>query len=97
MVDIKRLRQHLNILNEELKETQLLLESLNASYQQAMLEHGGNANGILEYIHLAGKQECAIKNRIECIEGAISKFSKAVEDTRLAVSSAEEIIRHLKI
>lgn len=88
-VDIKFLRQHLTILQDELKETDIILEILMAMYQTAK-----ESEIFFHQIQFIKKERDNILERMQILENSIEKFTKL--DINIG-NNLEEAIEQLKV
>lgn len=87
-VDIKFLKQHLIILQEELKETNIILEILMAMYKTSE-----EVDFFLRQIQFIKNERNNILERIQILEKSIEKFTKL--DFNIG-NNLEEAIEQLK-
>jgi len=69
-VDTKRIDAHLSILQNELKETTILIEMLKNVYQMAE-----NKELVYRQLQYVKKEKECIQRRIEFLKNAINKFT----------------------
>lgn len=86
-VNIKRIENHLSILQNELKETNIIIELLTNIYQ--MVE---NPNTILHQLQFMEMEKACIQRKIHVLENSIDKFSKLKININNGLNGAIEVL-----
>ena len=92
-VDIKKLVNHISILEEEKKETDALIECLQSWRNEAMLTGTMELSFFDKQISIVRKQREKIYRRIELVNYMANKFGALVSETSDDLSEISKILQ----
>ena len=90
-VDIKRIRNHISILQEEQKESQALVECLTMWHKQAVLDGVSDIGLIEKHLHIACNQVTNVQQRIVLLESIADEFASVKNVTAKLLEDAKNV------
>lgn len=90
-VDIKKIGDHLSILQNELRETTIIIEILKTLYQTT-----DNPNVIMNQLQFMQNEKMCIKKKINVLEDSVNKFLRTKTDVNNTLDEAVEVLKYHK-
>lgn len=92
-VDIKQIRDHIVILNQEKQLAESLVDEL-CQWRKQMILLGGTDTAFLDYhINIAKNQVTYVRRRITLLESVVDDLSLLVAETQSILSEAKNLAK----